>query len=314
MDYYPYPRRELLGNFNSCLDIVVSCVKNYYSKDPVAVNLLTWLNTDKYKEQVEFIRSTDDKKVRFNLKSNLPAITPSGEFRYVSENHLVRHTGLMQFDIDLKDNRHLTNYTTLHHQLRNISNIAYCGKSVSGQGYWGLVRIGYPERHHEHFEFLRRSLKRMGINIDPAPKNVCSLRGASYDNKAYYNHRAPKLWHYIRNTEHKKQDNVLRHLTAPARIKTLAERLRDACTQIRLKKVDITEGYQQWFGIACDLAATFGEEGREQFHFISCRHHEYTRQDSDKKFDSCLKYVREQQREPSLNYLFKQCRENGIAA
>lgn len=298
-----------LSSRQSCLNIVVSCVKNYYSKQPKPVNLLTWLNTDKYCKTVLQIRDTEDKQLRTQLKGSLPAITPSGVFRYVNEQGLIQHTGFIQFDIDLKDNIHLANYETLHNQLRNISNIAYCGKSVSGRGYWGLVRIGYPHKHAEHLEFLRRAMKRLGITIDAAPSNVCSLRGASYDASAYYNHNAPKMYHYVPQVHPEIYNSSLRAARKAAGLK---DKLNAACVIIRDRNIDITDTYTAWFGIGCDLAATWGEDGRQHFHFLSCRHPKYTQKETDYQYDNCKKYVLEQKRELSINYLLKRCREYGV--
>ena len=71
--------------------------------------------------------------MRGRLKANLPAITPSGLFAYAKAEALQKHSGFIQFDIDLKDNQHLADYNTLYKQLRNIANIAYCGRSVSSK-------------------------------------------------------------------------------------------------------------------------------------------------------------------------------------
>lgn len=86
----------------SCLNISVSCVKNYYSKYPKDVNLLTWLNSSKYAPTIQQLRNTTDAAARKRLKGSLPAITPSGLFTRVDEQHLVSHSGFVQFDIDYK--------------------------------------------------------------------------------------------------------------------------------------------------------------------------------------------------------------------
>jgi len=289
----------------SCLDIEVSCVKNYYSKAAVNVNLLIWLRTEKYRHTVERLRGIKDKPQRDKLKASLPAITPSGLFSFVKQEGLKKHTGFIQFDIDLKDNLHLGNYDTLHRQLRNITNIAYCGLSLSGQGYWGLVRIGYPDRHEQHWEYLNCAMKRLNIHIDPAPKNVCSLRGASYDPNAYYNHHANKMFTYIAPPG---QRRYMQHIADIAN----ASRVNRLLDVIDKKKTDVTDTYRAWFCIGCNFAATFGEHGREYFHRASCHYPGYNTRHCDYQYNQCMNYVLMMKTQPGLGYFTKRCTEKGV--
>lgn len=178
----------------SILDIEVSCFKNYWEeKHPRNVNLLTWLTSTKYQDKVEAIRSIDDKKKRDAIKATLPAITPSGIFSYRSQSKLIQHSGLIQIDIDLtKKNLSIRNWDDLKFELIKIPNIAYLGASVSGRGYWGLIPIPpEPENQKRYFDALYDIfLNSWGIELDDKPKNVASLRGYSFDSKAYFNHEA----------------------------------------------------------------------------------------------------------------------------
>jgi hypothetical protein len=179
---------------DSILNIEVSCFANYDTpSNPKLVNLLSWLKSDKYRSAVERIRSITDKTERDAIKSTLPAITPSGIFTYRSANHLVKHTGFIQFDIDLKGNESIGNFNELREQVSRIKNVAYCGLSVSGTGFWGLIPIAHPNKHTSHYRAIQEKFVRLGINIDPAPKSIASLRGYSFDQAAYFNHNAIAL-------------------------------------------------------------------------------------------------------------------------
>ncbi len=181
----------------SILDIEVSCFVNYDTPaNPKPVNLLTWLKSDKHFEKQKTIMSINIKAERDKLKAELPAITPSGIFTYRAMKNLVKHTGFIQFDIDKKGNEHIENYNELKTLISNISNVAYCGLSVSGTGYWGLIPIAYPDKHFLHFQFCFTAFEKFGINIDPAPKSISSLRGYAYDPEAYFNHNATILNRY----------------------------------------------------------------------------------------------------------------------
>jgi len=178
----------------SVLNVQVSCFKNYDTpQNPATINLLTWLTSSKYKDQVEHIRLIGNKKERDAIKSKLPAITPSGIFSYRKESSLIQHSGLIQIDIDLTEkNKLICNWDDLKLELIKLPQIAYLGKSVSGLGYWGLIPIPNDEKSHRlYFDALNKIfLTNWGIELDDKPKNVASLRGYSFDPDAYFNHKA----------------------------------------------------------------------------------------------------------------------------
>jgi len=175
---------------NSILNIKISGFKDAKSTVPESVGLLTWLHTDKYKSLVEVIRATNDKLERAELKKRLPAITPSGIFSKRGKDGLISHSGFIQFDIDFTGNSHIGNFKELKSQICNIINVAYCGLSVSGNGFWGLIPIAFPQKHEAHFLAIARAFNSVGITIDPSCKDVCRLRFASYDPNSYFNPEA----------------------------------------------------------------------------------------------------------------------------
>ncbi len=176
---------------NSTLNTEISLFKDYSTSDnPVTVNMLSFLRSEKYADRVDQIRTVADKKQRDQLKATLPACTPSGVFSYRSANSLVKHSGLLQLDIDRGENEELLQSVDLREALADLPYIAYCGLSVSGRGYWALVPLAYPDRHKEQFAAIEREFAGHGITLDTKPKNVASLRGYSYDRDAYYNHKA----------------------------------------------------------------------------------------------------------------------------
>ena len=176
----------------SILDIEVSCFANYReTKNPKMVNLITWLTSEKYRIKVEEIRKTNLKEKRDELKATLPAITPSGVFSERRESGLISHSGLIQIDIDRQENLHIANWDDLKQELIKLPELAYVGKSVSGQGYWGLIPIPTDPLNHKHyFQSISDRFEIWSIQLDSKPKNVSSLRGYSFDDEGYFNHNA----------------------------------------------------------------------------------------------------------------------------
>lgn len=174
----------------SVLNVAVSYFKSYNDTSPIDINLLTFINSRKYKSEIDFIRLLDEKSERDKKKALLPCITPSGVFNYRNESGLIKHSGLIQFDIDYKGNEHIDNFEDLTKEVGKLPFIAYCGFSASGYGIWGLVPIAYPDKHKLHLQALKNVFKCYGIKVDNAPSNVASLRGYSYDDNAYINENA----------------------------------------------------------------------------------------------------------------------------
>lgn len=163
------------------------------SKKPETVDIIDMLFSLKQIDLLNQIRSETDINNKKILKKQLWAITPSS----IQEggrgvDYVIQHTGLMAFDIDKYQNNPITidQYSMIFEYIKNIPFTIYCGRSAGGLGIWGLFRISNPEKHSQHFEAMQMAFKNAGIDIDPAPKSVASLRFVSYDNDAYINHEA----------------------------------------------------------------------------------------------------------------------------
>jgi len=273
----------------SVLNVEVSCFKSYEGKVPKKVNLLAWLSSDKYAAQVRELRSIEDKKRRDELKAMLPAITVSGLFAPVrKEENLVKHSGLICVDIDPKGNEHITNFSELKTELFKIRNVAYAGLSASGKGFFMIIPIANPKRHKAHFKAICNDLAAYGITIDPAPQNVASLRGYSYDAEALFRHDA------IPYRKWAEPEPALK----PAQVRSFSPGINSTGTRAKVEAVidkivaqrlDITTEEPEWFRLACSLANEFGESGRDYFHLISQFYSRYDRGESDKKFNNALK-------------------------
>lgn len=291
---------------DSVLNVEVSCFKDVFTaSDPVTVNLLTWLSSPKHEAKQRQLRQIADKAQRDAIKCTLPGITPSGTFSYRMESKLIRHSGLIQFDIDPKGNEGIMNYHELKAHIRNIRNVAYCGLSASGNGFWGVIQVAYPELHKEHFAVIERKFMEFGIVIDPKPKNVASLRGYAYDSDGYFNHHPVTLEAYEEEVR-----ETIKTYNRPISTDPQENEMKvELClSEIRDRGLDITAGYEAWFEIGCSLANAFGEQGRDYFHEVSQMNDGYRSQKADRQFTYCLcKRYRY-----SLGTFFYHCKQQGI--
>jgi len=140
------------------------------------------------------IRTEADPDRRADLKRAMLAFTPAAFVAPTRKAANVQHfTGLLPFDIDAKDNAdRLEDYDNLKDEISKIPYVAYCGRSLSGTGFWGMMFAGYHINGHDDYKAAFAAMERdfvpMGIIIDPAPSNPASLRFYAYDPAGYFNH------------------------------------------------------------------------------------------------------------------------------
>lgn len=283
----------------SILNRPVSVFASYKDTTPKTVDLLAFLTSDKYAAKINELRQCNDKAQRDTIKATLPAITPSGTFTHRGESGLIEHSGVIQADIDAKDNptifegaNSLADYLDILNQVKTelskLRDLAYIGLSASGRGLFILIPIAYPDRHKEHFAAIVADFKKIGINLDTAPSNVASLRGYSYDPDAYFNHNA-ETYTRLANIERKAPTSQRQPTKHTYPTGSEADKVKFILDQIARQSADITAGYQNWFAIGCALANEFGESGRGYFHDVSRNNSGYDYRQTDTQFTHCLK-------------------------
>ena len=161
--------------------------------------------TDRWKPYVQRLRAmrqelgSKAKKMPeyIETKKMLPGATLSGLFALYEDDslthpgqrvmvsrrdsHLQQHTGWLAIDIDLADNMQMSNFENVRMICRFRPEIALLMRSCSGSGYFGLVRLAYPDRHKEQFKALLKDYAAIGITLDKACSNIGRVRFASWD-------------------------------------------------------------------------------------------------------------------------------------
>ena len=179
--------KELNENLvnNSPLNVDVSIYKSYFDNVGTKCNLFDFLTTNKYRQQVEQVRTVTDKKQRDKIKQKLPAVTVSGLFEKRNLQSSCTPTNLICLDFD-----NIGNLPALFEYLKTLPFIAFAGYSVSGKGIFAIVPIQSTDNFLEHFYALQIDFAASGYTIDQTCKDVTRLRGASYTERPYINHQA----------------------------------------------------------------------------------------------------------------------------
>ena len=272
---------------NSKLDVTVSYYESINTKYPTRANLYDLLTTARYKNPVMAVREELDTKRKKELKIRLPTFTPSGLFQKAGADSLIEHTGLICIDIDRKDNLNVECYDSLKERLGKLPYVAFCGRSVSGEGYYAIIPIAYPDKFLRHFRCLQQDFDIMGIIIDPACCDVSRKRFVSYDPNPHINHNA-KIYEGLIE-EPPIVDRHTINYSSPSYSTDLSKDVYNYIRIIEQKEVDITKGYSNWIRIGYALFNTFGESARALFHTVSRFHPGYHFLKTDKLFSSFAK-------------------------
>lgn len=272
----------------SILHTEVSLFKNYRTPTQNStIDLLGWLTTDAFKDEVLQIRASNSADEIKALKSSLPAITPSGIFSLNrSVESLVAHSGFICVDIDGKENPNITNWENQKENFSHLAEIAYSGLSASGNGLFVLVHIEDPKHHADYFRTLETYfLIGLQIKIDKSCKDVSRLRGASYDPNPYINHEAKALTLKLREPKRNFNNQNPAHFQKGDD----AAAIMGILNEIKQQNLDLTQPYGDWFKIGAVIANSMGENGRKVFHEFSQYSSKYDPKECDKQFNACLK-------------------------
>ena len=238
---------------------------------------------------IELLRKSDSKEEYNSIKKEqIPCVTLSGIFNYRSGNGLVRHSGLMQVDIDK-----VGDYQATFSKLCKDNYIYVCFRSPGGKGIKAIVKISpSPETHKSHFKALEIYFKnQFGIKIDSLCKDLARSMLLSYDPDIYCNPWA-KVFEGKYIPKPRLKDTT--GLTASSRKERtnytvesidMMEKIIDA---LERKHIDITHSYENWIKVGFALCTTFGEQGREYYHRIGRMYPRYTREETDKTYTQLL--------------------------
>lgn len=284
----------------SFLDTEVSIYNGVRDVYGTTCKLRAFLFDKKHLSEIERLRSLPTKEERNEIKEKLPQACISGVFAPMRKaENLITHSGLVCVDIDRKDNEEIENWGELKHELSKLPQIAYISLSVSGNGYFVIIPLRYPDYHKQQFEQLKRDFEKMGIIIDRACGDVSRMRCLSYDAEPYVNVEAiPYEGYYVEplpivNYQYS-GDDVL-------------DKVAKCCERIEQHCIDITGDYQSWFMVGCALAS-LGENGRQFFHVCSSQNQAYKPNECDKKFTNLLRTGKR----IGVGSFFEICKDYGI--
>ena len=281
---------------NEPLDVIVSSYPNVTDTTGTEVNLKDFILSGKYKEVAEQIRcgATADERhdIKKQLYNQIPAVTVSGRFSQHNSEHLIEASGLICIDIDWKDNVDIM--PQVPSILQKLKYVAYCGKSISGDGYFAIIPIENPRHFKQHFYALEEEMKSYGIVIDKSCKDITRLRYASYDADGYYNPNATTYYWELdkeaKTATNSKEKVTKKRLSPTSSSMTDAEMVGKQLEFLKSSSTTIPDDYDTWFKVGMALNSGLGEDGRTFFHEFSKLSDKYDEDECNTQYDNIISH------------------------
>lgn len=318
---FPFPETETgheKNNYVAVKDLLertrVSVFKSVQTANPNLnpLDLFTLLATPKYKSITDAARRLTNPIVQKKFKTRIPAFTPSGRFRIRRSNDtLVRHSGFICIDIDFKGNETISNFDELQLELSNILNVAFCGRSISGNGYYLLIPIKDVDKHGMYFDALKDAFKELGIEIDKGCGDVSRMRIVAYNEDHFMADTAKILFTTLDNTKElvEIKTTLLKTIDNSTQTKKSIEAL---LTKIEEKGIDITDQYHDWVTICFAIVNTFGKDGLDYFIRISQHYPNFDLKENKELFASCIKTVKTDDQHAGLASIYRIAKKYGL--
>jgi hypothetical protein len=207
---------------------MVSVFENHFIKDaPYSVSIVTILERiqtgDPVGELVRKIRATKSKDERGKLKAQLPCICFSGTFKTRRDEDVIEHSGYAILDFDkvaVSDTKRV---------LSSLDFIYAIFTSPSGNGVKALARIpANIEKHEGHYLALLKELENIGLEADPANKNISRICYESYDPDLFIDELASEFTGYIEIPKKPKVEPRLAGSTDYSKLSVPANMIRNA--------------------------------------------------------------------------------------
>lgn len=271
-------------------DVEVSCYKGASDNIGTPIKLKDFLFTDKFKGIAEDIRQKATPEERHEYKKTkvheIPAITISGLFNVRESKGLVSPSGLICIDIDHKDNppEIMAKVPSI---LKSLPYVCYASKSISGDGYFGIIPIENPSHFRQHYNALEEKMKSYGITIDKSCKDITRLRFATYDDEHYYNPSASSFYLEVDTTQPLDRKQSRQFVSSSTH--SDEDRVKGEIEFLKNNSISLPDDYDTWFKLAMSLSS-LGEKGRKFFHELSSLSSKYDKYECDNQYDEVINH------------------------
>jgi VirE N-terminal domain/Primase C terminal 2 (PriCT-2) len=247
-------------------------LKTIPTKEIGILDYWTLIKSDKNKSIITQLRQETNPELQSKIKSKLNYCIPSGIFKSRKAVDLVKHSNIICLDYDGLENMFETKSKFIADKY-----VLLCFISPRGNGLKVFVEIETENNREAWLQLNQYFYEKIGLNADKSGKDVCRACFDSYDPEAFLNEK-----------------NIIFQMELPVAVKQIPskpsdfEKVKSIVEKFVEKGIDITMVYQDWVNTGFALA-TLGEAGRELYYALSKVNSNYNDEESNKKFNECLK-------------------------
>ena len=222
------------------------------------VDIIEEIEDGTHADKVKKVRALEQgSEAHAKAKKALGGFTVSGVFPKKRGGFPETHTGLMQVDLDGKDNPDLTVEKMRAKVIEDPSLVA-CFTSPSGDGLKVIVKTGVAIDRTDHvhrFESMKAGMTRQGLTVDDSCKDPARLCFYSHDPSAFY--RSPGDAEAIplipKTTEPVHRERQVEGISYPLPV---AKRALEA-----IEEKTGRPPYELWLGLTAGMRNSYGSDG-----------------------------------------------------
>lgn len=302
-------------------DVHISLYTSFYCNDPMyrkIREIAELAKSDAVKSQTENYRqllqtaeneaTAVDKAVRAKedakkVKQKLPAFLTNVYCENGKKRSDIKHfLPFVGFDVD-----HISKERVRELMMWLLLNphVVMAEPSVSGLGVHFVIRVDSDEwlngqwdgKDIQPYEYVYAQAKAYVestflVEVDMKCKNPEHVFGICYDDDFYFNADAVAL--HIDTTSYNKVVQPAGHsprlsTDRPFADNCTAGQIKAVADELISRRIDITDGYQNYLTLGFALAHEMGENGRQLYHDLCCMHPDYQQQECDRQYSNCLK-------------------------
>lgn len=255
-------------------DVLNSWVKNPIDEE--YINMCSDVNETYTKFRNNLISEEEYKE----KKSQLPLIVRfGGKFTGNTNESLSIASNILFVDIDVKDNPDLdtpVNFIKYFDNLKKIKWVYAVWKSCSGKGFRILVKLKdrkfdvakqieyYSQAYHNITSEINTNFK---LVCDKQCSNISRLVYLNCDKNIYIN---DKVSDYDFSFKYKIESKATVKKVTKSSVNTSNEGIvKHIIEQCKEKNINLCDGYDNWFKVACSLKTEFGDAGFDSFDKLS---------------------------------------------
>lgn len=268
--------RAPISNTQPCKDITLHDVHEYITGETA-------------KKNTDSLRAIADKKTARQFKArNFDYCTFSGTFTQRTDDGLIQHSGLLCFDFDDLKNTEETKQKLLSDEFFETQLLFV---SPSGKGIKWVVEIDIEKAPHKDWfnAISNYLLHTYSLEADSQCVNLSRACFLSHDSNCYINTNTSKT--------NKKEFKITEWIKMNEEIvvsnnndlqSNIISNIENLTKVIEEKHIDITPDYQSWVNLGFALSDELGENGREYFHRLSRFYPNYSKEETDIQYTSCI--------------------------